>query len=449
MCRALSTTKHDIAETGASSAVLVGVGGYDREPDFPNLPAARENVRGLARILTGQQWWGLPISNCRQIADPNSDSEVALAIAEAAEQAEDTLLVYYAGHGLVSRNGELVLAMSGTSAKWPQFTGLRYSWVREAILSSRVKRRIAIIDCCFSGRAIAAMGSLDSLVAGGLDIAGTYVLTATPANTPAMAPVGDQYTAFTASLLRVLEHGTLNGQPVLTLNDIYEHIRKDMIRAGTPQPLQMGTNGVGDLPFVRNASNAALASTGVGTVSPVGSPEVSSQPGLGQASRGWQVLLSLNIANFDAMSALDQVDAQLLLIDALDTSARQSGKDPGSWVRRPHRCGEIIIFPNSDGGIASLRTILRSLRHALRSVNVERPVRKRLGVQASVHLDEAVTLEPAPAFLGEAMTDLVVVVSDTVRRHSVFGEIDASEFELVRDGSDTRPACYWHIDGER
>ena len=120
----------------------------------------------LGQVLVEQ--CGLAEANLRVLADPASSVEVGLALAEDAEQAEEVLLVYYVGHGLVSVGGELYLATSSTDrrANRVAYTALAYNAIRTSLLESRARSVVVILDCCFSGRAAGVLaGAGDSRVA--------------------------------------------------------------------------------------------------------------------------------------------------------------------------------------------------------------------------------------------------------------------------------------------
>ncbi|WP_371578539.1 caspase family protein [Streptomyces sp. NBC_01314] len=97
-----------------SRAVLIGVRSYLFLAD---LPAVRNNVERLASLFTDPRVWGLPASHCVALHDPQSGQEVLDAVHEAAARAEDALVVYFAGHGLLSPNADLYLALPGSDPR--------------------------------------------------------------------------------------------------------------------------------------------------------------------------------------------------------------------------------------------------------------------------------------------------------------------------------------------
>lgn len=132
------------------------------------------------------------------LTDPADLGMVGGHLTQVADQAQDLLLIYYAGHGLIVQN-ELYLALSTTSRDLVDWTAAPFSLLQRVIANSAASNRVLILDCCFSGRAIEAMADPGSVVAGQIEISGTYTLTATSANTPARAPRGAQHTTFTGA----------------------------------------------------------------------------------------------------------------------------------------------------------------------------------------------------------------------------------------------------------
>src|SRR6266702_3838705 len=86
-----------------SRVVLVGVADYTA---LDPLPAVENNIQRLRELLTDADLWGLPAGNCRVILGDDDPRTVPSAIREAARAAEDLLLVYYAGHGLLPPDSE-------------------------------------------------------------------------------------------------------------------------------------------------------------------------------------------------------------------------------------------------------------------------------------------------------------------------------------------------------
>jgi caspase domain-containing protein len=171
-----------------------------------------------------------------------------------AAEASDLLLVYYAGHGLIgSDSHELYLALQGSRQDDPFYTALPFDGIRRAMRNSPARTRVLILDCCFSGRAIDdVMADSSSVLLGQLEVAGTFLLTATPANILAMAPIGARNTAFTGALLAPFRDGIPDGPELLTLDDLYRATLRIAQVTGLPKPQRRETATANQLVLARN-----------------------------------------------------------------------------------------------------------------------------------------------------------------------------------------------------
>jgi Caspase domain len=231
--------------------VLIGASTY-RHPGLSALPAVANNVADLSAVLTDLAFWGLPPDRSSVVLDQADYSELIGALVEQADRARDTFLVYFSGHGLVTPEGELVLATPATDPAFPKYTALPYAWIRDVVGRCRAIRRIVILDCCFSGRALHAMSDAATAVIGQVDVDGIYVLTSAPANSVSYAPPEARHTAFTGGLLAILRNGVPGVGELLSLDDVYDHALLAMARHGWPRPQRLGTNTIGRLGILRN-----------------------------------------------------------------------------------------------------------------------------------------------------------------------------------------------------
>jgi tetratricopeptide (TPR) repeat protein len=235
-----------------SWAMLVGTMSHANE-SLPDLPGVAGNLADFHTVLTDPGLGGLRSAHCSVVVDPPLPGALGVQLANAARRAADTLIVYYAGHGLLDDRGNLFLALSDTNPDHVDFTALPLAWIRRAFAESPARNRILILDCCFSGRAIEAMAGTSSLVSGQIEIAGGYTLASAPANEPARAPAGQRNTAFTAELLRILRDGIDDEGQGLELGRIFMELRRAHLEMDLPQPQQRTTSTADRLALVRNA----------------------------------------------------------------------------------------------------------------------------------------------------------------------------------------------------
>ncbi len=232
-----------------SRAVLIGVGNYQ---NLSSLPAVRNNLMALDAALRADRVWGLPSGNCTIVEDPATTEDMLDPVVEAAQKATDTVLLYYAGHGLLDpRRGELHLTRPKSDPQ-RMHTSVPYGQIRDALLDSPAARRIVILDCCYSGRALGQMADPVSAVVDEASAEGTYVLAATQENKTALAPPGERYTAFTGELLAIVDNGIEGLGPLLDLDSIYQHLRTAMAGKGRPLPQKRDRNTAGMLTMIRN-----------------------------------------------------------------------------------------------------------------------------------------------------------------------------------------------------
>ena len=240
-----------LPDPATSAAVLLGSSTF-RDTHLDALPGVANNVADLAAILVDSELLGLPTQRVCTLLDCADTSELIGQLSQLAADTLDTFIVYYSGHGLLSREGDLILATPTARADLPKYTGLPYACLRDIVDRCRAARRIVILDCCFSGRALRAMSDTATAIIGQVDADGIYVLTSAPATSPSVAPQHARNTAFTGGLLRVLSKGIPGANELLSLDDVYDHTLVAMARHGWPRPQRFGTNTIGRFGFLRN-----------------------------------------------------------------------------------------------------------------------------------------------------------------------------------------------------
>ncbi|MFF7251466.1 caspase family protein [Embleya sp. NPDC008237] len=242
-------------DPAASRAVLIGTAGY---ASLPELTAVTRNLVAMRTMLCDAELWGLADASCRIIADPERAADVVDGVEEAAREAKDTLVVYYAGHGLLDAdNIDLHLALRH-SREFRGYTALSYYYIRQAVLRSPARRRIVILDCCYSGRAAhPLMGANDVDLARRADVEGTYVLTSSAHDAVSLSPAGEVHTAFTGELLSIVHDGIPDGPDLIDLETLYTHLDRRLRARNRPPPQRCNHNTAGLLPLVWNRARRA------------------------------------------------------------------------------------------------------------------------------------------------------------------------------------------------
>ncbi|MET4922475.1 esterase-like activity of phytase family protein [Streptomyces sp. PSRA5] len=245
-----------------STCVLIGVDDYTH---LDSLRGVKHNLTELRSALTDKEIWGIPEDRITTVSNPRAPSELVGPIREAAKQAEDTLIVYYAGHGLLDRHEQQLHLTLPDSAEDQPDTCVRAVDVRRAIRDQgSALRRVLILDCCFSGQVLTEMSAADRGARGGKvavetlrDVEGSYVMTSGPHDRPSHAPDPKSCTAFTGALVDIMRQGVPDGPGMLGLHTLFEAVKARIagMRPELPQePQDQDRNGVGGLEFIRNVA---------------------------------------------------------------------------------------------------------------------------------------------------------------------------------------------------
>jgi caspase domain-containing protein len=130
-----------LADPLRSRAVLVGPRAYQH---LKPLPAVARNLTGLQALLTDLELWGLPSRHCTVLDSPESTDVVLNALMRAASAATDTLLFYFAGHGLIDPDsGRLWLALAEAGIG-PVHDAIAYEDVRRHISHSACISKLCV-----------------------------------------------------------------------------------------------------------------------------------------------------------------------------------------------------------------------------------------------------------------------------------------------------------------
>lgn len=245
------TTSAALPDYPHSRAILIGTSSYNDER-FRQLPAARNSLNGVKEILVDERLCGWPPDRVELLLNQRHRPRLITDLRQWARETTDVLIVYFVGHGIITPQGDLCLALTDTSLDDPDVTGLEYRFVRSALIDSPARVKVVVLDCCYSGRAIQALSSPIDFG----DIRGAYVVAASDhaAHVPAPAEQPLACTSFTGELLELIRKGIPGAPETLTLHMIYTHLRARLRGAQLPDPNHWGTDTAGDFALTRNAA---------------------------------------------------------------------------------------------------------------------------------------------------------------------------------------------------
>ncbi|MFE0513142.1 caspase family protein [Streptomyces sp. NPDC058964] len=243
-----------LPDPARSRAVIVGVDSYGALPD---LPSVANNVNRLAKVLGDPDLWGLRRPDqCTVLLNPPSPDTVLDAVHDAAAEAEDAFVVYFAGHGLVSPSGDLYLALPKSHVE-RLYRAVAYEDLRRQLVDAcTATSKVMILDCCYSGRALVGHKGTAVDVANHAMVEGTYLMTASAETKLAWAPEGETYTAFTGELLKALEFGIPGASDPLEMEALFWYVRGELEARSRPVPQQRARNAGHAIALVRNRAVA-------------------------------------------------------------------------------------------------------------------------------------------------------------------------------------------------
>ncbi|MGR6917890.1 caspase, EACC1-associated type [[Actinomadura] parvosata] len=256
-----------LARPGAR-VLLVGSGVYEPRSRLRAVPAVERTVADLGRCLIERA--ELDPAHLTTLMNPRNPEEFGSALVEVVDQADDVLMFYYVGHGLVSPRGELHLGTRSTvdlTQGIASHQALPYSTISDVLSGCRAELMLVVLDCCFSGRAQAVpQPGLDQVFAATRH--GSYVLAAAGRDEAAWAPDGERHTAFSGALITLLAGGDQGAGPYLTVDDVHRSLSRTLGEQGLPAPRRQATGFADRQRLTINPARSSEAGEQVGEVSP-------------------------------------------------------------------------------------------------------------------------------------------------------------------------------------
>ncbi|WP_051114839.1 caspase, EACC1-associated type [Actinokineospora enzanensis] len=233
-----------------SRVILVGSAHYE-DARLAALPAVANNLADLAAVFTDPALGGLAPESCHVLLDITADQTTR--VQRLAREAEDLLLIYFAGHSVFTSQGQIAFAMRNTESDLADYNVWTVGQLRSAITNSPARVCVLVLDSCYSERALRELGAMGPTDAQ-LEIVGTYTLASASKYHPAVAPPGARHTAFTGELIDLLRTGVPDAGDLLSMHTIFRDLNRRLLRQGLPSPKQLNTNTAENLALVRNRS---------------------------------------------------------------------------------------------------------------------------------------------------------------------------------------------------
>jgi hypothetical protein len=238
-----------------SRAILISNAAF-RDPKLPDLPAAAGSTFAMKTLLTGELC-GWPADRVESLREVGAPSELATRLVDLVEGIDDVLLLYYVGHGMRTSKGQLALALAGSNAKpdLVSHTAILYESIAEILRGCPAATKLVILDCCFAELGTKANYQTQSIDMDDAEsVEGLYFIGASKKHQKARSPLGDGLPYFTQAFIDVVTAGIPGRPALLTIDQIFVHVRARLQRANLPEPVQSGIRDAHQWPFSRNAA---------------------------------------------------------------------------------------------------------------------------------------------------------------------------------------------------
>jgi hypothetical protein len=228
---------------------------------FRPLVAPAHDVEALSRVLRGQAMGGFTEINAL-INEPHDKLVCAIEEFFADRSSEDLLLLYFSGHGIKDADGRLYYATKNTRHNRLVSSGVPAYQVNDLIAKSMSRRKILVLDCCYSGafskasltKGDVAVGVTEEFRQG----KGLVTLTGSDAFQYSFeqqkAEMGVICSVFTHALVEGIETGRADedGDQLISLDELY-HYAYERVRSENPQQRPHKAGDVeGDIIVARN-----------------------------------------------------------------------------------------------------------------------------------------------------------------------------------------------------
>ena len=243
---------------GVYRALLVGNSTFPEDPHnlFP-LNGPVNDLVYLSQALTDPEV-GLFNQAHVQVLPERSKQEITRAMEEFFQSAgrDDTLLMYYSGHGKADEWDNLFLCARDTRTDLIVSTGISDQEIDGMMRASSTRAIVIVLDCCHSG-AFKSAGLPNKLKA-----SGRFLLTSSRRGEASRdAEHRSSTSAFTRHLVDALRNGQdHNGDGYVSVNEVYDHVLATL-PAETKQIPQrhFDREAVGDVALARRVAEIALS----------------------------------------------------------------------------------------------------------------------------------------------------------------------------------------------
>ena len=223
-------------------AILIATGTHVAGSTLPDVRLAAATAQEMAKSLVN--YCGFQETHVSTVVDAEDPKTLLTSVQEVASQADDVLLLYYVGHGVLNASGALHLATRATvdlSRGMAAYQALPFNEITDALAANcRARSILMILDCCYAYRALAPVQP------------GYALLASADRDVQALVPQGERHPLFSGRLINVLGNGDPAGPPQLSVRDVYRYVSRAVVSSGGPGPRMHTGDRAADLILCRN-----------------------------------------------------------------------------------------------------------------------------------------------------------------------------------------------------
>jgi hypothetical protein len=253
-------------------ALIIGNGDY-KDERLSRLSTPGKDARGLAAVLRAKTIGGF--TKVETLIDkPLQTLTMAISRFCKGKHVDDTVLLYFSGHGVKDHHGRLYLAVKDTIRDFMDASAIPATFVTGQLNNCESRIQILLLDCCHSGafaRAKSALGGSADTEAN-FQVPGYGRVTLTASDATEYAWEGDQGigevqpSIFTRYLIEGLATGAADskGRGIISTDDLYQYANRQVLRTGSKQkPMRFADDQQGEIIIANNprpiaAPDAAL-----------------------------------------------------------------------------------------------------------------------------------------------------------------------------------------------
>jgi radical SAM superfamily enzyme YgiQ (UPF0313 family) len=219
-----------------------------KDENIKNLEGASNSVKKLQSVVVSKL--GVPADDTLFIYDGTRD-EITKAIVEFCEKlANDDIVVFcFCGHGIKVRN-HLYLLVENSNKENVEITSLEYKLIVDLFKNKKIKRIVAILDCCNSGAAINMGIENGTLITNEGQV--TICSCSEVEESVQLEIENGSECAFTYTFAKILSRGSSVDKPLLSINDIMQNLTAEYKKISNLEIVVANKQDLDKYEFIKN-----------------------------------------------------------------------------------------------------------------------------------------------------------------------------------------------------